>query len=190
MQYGAERFQNEIENCDIDQVEDIIEAHERIEKLQGTDGILALKDEFRNKLDAAIEQIHEAFENKNDLSGMHFFKTSIDRSGDLANELESRDGVFLPEALPNGADEQQQTAPLYVIKVPKLGENILQGKIYKWLKRPGDAVKRGDLLCIIETNEVLGNVHSEIEGTLVELVSKEGCTVDVGGDLTVIREKG
>lgn len=42
----------------------------------------------------------------------------------------------------------------YIVKVPNLGNGITHGKIHQWHKIIGDSVEVGDLLCVIETDQV------------------------------------
>ncbi|GFE52965.1 dihydrolipoamide acyltransferase [Babesia ovis] len=76
---------------------------------------------------------------------------------------------------------------LFIVKVPHIGNGITHGKIHEWHKQKGDHIDVGDLLCIIETDQVLVKVQSQFAGTVVETVGNEGCKVSVGADLTIIR---
>src|ERR1041384_5562401 len=61
--------------------------------------------------------------------------------------------------------------------MPQLGETVAEGKIVKWFKSAGDAVKPGDNLFEIETDKVSVEVPSITAGTLTEIKVQAG---DVG----------
>ncbi|ORM41838.1 Dihydrolipoyllysine-residue succinyltransferase component of 2-oxoglutarate dehydrogenase complex [Babesia sp. Xinjiang] len=76
---------------------------------------------------------------------------------------------------------------LFIVKVPHIGNGITQGKIQQWYKQKGDHVDVGELICVIETEQVLVKVQSQFAGIVVENVGNEGCKVRVGADLLIIR---
>ena len=53
--------------------------------------------------------------------------------------------------------------------MPQLGETVAEGKITKWFKSAGDAVKPGDNLFEIETDKVSMEVPSTTAGVLAEI---------------------
>jgi pyruvate dehydrogenase E2 component (dihydrolipoamide acetyltransferase) len=55
------------------------------------------------------------------------------------------------------------------VLMPQLGETVAEGKITKWFKSAGDAVKPGDNLFEIETDKVSMEVPSTTAGTLTEV---------------------
>ena len=73
----------------------------------------------------------------------------------------------------------------FELKMPKLGESVTEGTIGKWLKQPGDVVKKYDLLVEVQTDKVNTEIPSEVDGTLREVKVKEGETVAVGTPLAV-----
>lgn len=73
----------------------------------------------------------------------------------------------------------------FELKMPKLGESVTEGTIGKWLKQPGDAVKKYDLLVEVQTDKVNTEIPSEVDGTLSEIKVQEGETVSVGTVLAV-----
>jgi len=64
--------------------------------------------------------------------------------------------------------------------MPQLGESIAEGTIVKWLKKPGDAVKKDENLLVISTDKVEAEIPAPIAGTLVNIAVAEGTTVNVG----------
>ncbi|MBV9711265.1 MAG: 2-oxoglutarate dehydrogenase complex dihydrolipoyllysine-residue succinyltransferase [Ktedonobacteraceae bacterium] len=74
------------------------------------------------------------------------------------------------------------------IRVPTLGESIVDATIASWLKKEGDAVKRGDTLVELETDKVNVEVSAEQDGILQKVIKQVGDTVAVGEVLGVIEE--
>jgi len=63
------------------------------------------------------------------------------------------------------------------IKAPSFPESVADGEIATWHKRPGDAIKRDELLADIETDKVVLEIVAPADGTLVEIIKDEGATV-------------
>jgi len=74
------------------------------------------------------------------------------------------------------------------VKMPQLGESITEGTIGKWLKQPGDQVKKYEGLVEIITDKVNAEVPAPLAGILKEIKVKEGTTVTVGTEIAVIEE--
>jgi len=76
------------------------------------------------------------------------------------------------------------------VTMPQLGESITEGTISKWLKKPGDQVKKYESLVEVITDKVNAEVPSPLSGTLEEIKVAEGTTVAVGTEICVISEVG
>jgi 2-oxoglutarate dehydrogenase E2 component (dihydrolipoamide succinyltransferase) len=76
------------------------------------------------------------------------------------------------------------------IKMPQLGETVVEGTITKWLKQEGETVDTDELLVEISTDKVDSEVPSSASGTLQKILVQEGETVKVGTALAVIGEEG
>jgi pyruvate dehydrogenase E2 component (dihydrolipoamide acetyltransferase) len=76
------------------------------------------------------------------------------------------------------------------VLMPQLGETVAEGKITKWFKSAGDAVKPGDNLFEIETDKVSMEVPSITTGTLAEIKVQAGETALVGAVVAVIAGEG
>ncbi|MCC6077326.1 2-oxoglutarate dehydrogenase complex dihydrolipoyllysine-residue succinyltransferase [Pseudomonas sp. GCM10022188] len=63
------------------------------------------------------------------------------------------------------------------IKAPTFPESVADGTVATWHKKPGDAVKRDELIVDIETDKVVMEVLAEADGVLAEIVKNEGDTV-------------
>jgi len=66
------------------------------------------------------------------------------------------------------------------IVMPKMGESIMDGRILKWFKQPGDKIERDETLFEISTDKVDTEVPSAEGGILVEVLFAEGDTANVG----------
>ena len=75
------------------------------------------------------------------------------------------------------------------IRVPTLGESIVDATIASWLKHEGDTVKAGDALVELETDKVNLEVNAEQSGVLQKIVKHEGDTVAVDDVLGIIGEQ-
>jgi pyruvate dehydrogenase E2 component (dihydrolipoamide acetyltransferase) len=75
------------------------------------------------------------------------------------------------------------------VLMPQLGETVAEGKITKWFKSAGDAVKPGDNLFEIETDKVSMEVPSTTTGVLAEVRVPAGEVAPVGAVVAVIADK-
>ncbi|PKB78364.1 MAG: hypothetical protein BZY88_18880 [SAR202 cluster bacterium Io17-Chloro-G9] len=69
------------------------------------------------------------------------------------------------------------------IELPHVGESVVEGTIGKWLKQPGDAVRRYDPLVEVITDKVTMEVPSPVEGTFLRILAEEGETVPMGAPI-------
>jgi pyruvate dehydrogenase E2 component (dihydrolipoamide acetyltransferase) len=74
--------------------------------------------------------------------------------------------------------------------MPQLGETVAEGKIVKWFKSAGDAVKPGDNLFEIETDKTSMEVPATSAGTLAEIRFQVGEVAKVGAVVAVISGAG
>jgi len=73
------------------------------------------------------------------------------------------------------------------IKAPTFPESVADGTVATWHKKPGEAVKRDELIVDIETDKVVIEVLAEADGVVTEIIKNEGDTVlsnEVLGKLT------
>ncbi len=75
---------------------------------------------------------------------------------------------------------------LIEIKVPQLAEGTPEGTLAAWHVKPGQAVKRDQNLCDIETDKVVLETPAQGDGVLVEIKIQSGATVTSGVVLGVI----
>jgi 2-oxoglutarate dehydrogenase E2 component (dihydrolipoamide succinyltransferase) len=72
------------------------------------------------------------------------------------------------------------------IKVPPLGESIVEATVGRWLKREGEEVTEGEPVVELETEKVNMEVTANGSGVLGEIVKQEGETVNIGDTLAFI----
>jgi 2-oxoglutarate dehydrogenase E2 component (dihydrolipoamide succinyltransferase) len=72
------------------------------------------------------------------------------------------------------------------VVMPQMGESIAEGTITRWMKKPGEAVRRDEPLFEISTDKVDAEIPSPAAGTLVEVRHREGETVPVNQVVGVI----
>ena len=76
------------------------------------------------------------------------------------------------------------------IKMPQLGESVVEGTITKWLKGEGDEIQEDELLVEVSTDKVDSEVPSSAAGTIQKILVQEGETVKVGTPIAVVGEGG
>ena len=77
------------------------------------------------------------------------------------------------------------------VRMPALSPTMTEGKLAKWIKKEGDAVRAGDVLAEIETDKATMEVEATDEGTLGKILVKEGTeNVAVNAPIAVILEDG
>lgn len=74
------------------------------------------------------------------------------------------------------------------IKIPSLGESVTEATIAKWLKNVGDTVAQDEPVVELETDKVTLEVNAPESGTLAEITSEAGATVNVGAIVGKITE--
>ncbi|MBB4125145.1 2-oxoglutarate dehydrogenase E2 component (dihydrolipoamide succinyltransferase) [Xanthomonas translucens] len=74
------------------------------------------------------------------------------------------------------------------VKVPVLPESVSDATIASWHKKAGDAVKRDENLVDLETDKVVLEVPSPVDGVLKEIKFETGATVTSSQILAIIEE--
>jgi len=74
------------------------------------------------------------------------------------------------------------------VRVPQMGESIVEAVIGAWRKREGDPVNPGDVLVELETEKVNVEVTADRTGVLQRILKREGETVTVGEVIAMIEE--
>jgi len=76
------------------------------------------------------------------------------------------------------------------VVMPQLGESVVEGKVSRWLKKEGDAVKQYEPILEVETDKVTTEVTAAAGGSLLKILVAEGLVVKAGTPLAVIGEAG
>ncbi len=72
------------------------------------------------------------------------------------------------------------------VKMPKMGESVMEGTVIGWSKSVGDEVEEDETLLEISTDKVDSEVPSPEAGTLAEILVEEGETIEVGQTIAII----
>ena len=86
------------------------------------------------------------------------------------------------------ADSLRDSALMTAIKVPPLGESIVEATVSRWLKKEGDAVAAGDTLVELETDKITVEVPALSAGVLTKRAVNEGDVVKVDQLLAELEE--
>lgn len=74
--------------------------------------------------------------------------------------------------------------------LPQLGEAVAEGTIDRWMKQPGDLVKKFEPLLEVMTDKVTTEITSPVTGTLREILVPDGGTAKVGQPIAVFLQEG
>src|SRR6187551_606805 len=66
------------------------------------------------------------------------------------------------------------------IVMPNLGFDVQQARLIEWLKQPGDAVQKGEVIAVVESDKANVELESVAGGTLLEQLVQAGIEVPVG----------
>ncbi|HTG82055.1 MAG TPA: 2-oxoglutarate dehydrogenase complex dihydrolipoyllysine-residue succinyltransferase [Geobacteraceae bacterium] len=75
------------------------------------------------------------------------------------------------------------------IKVPEVGESVVEALVAKWHKNDGDRVEKDEPLCEIETDKITLEINAEAGGVL-RVAVPAGTTVKIGSVIGTIEEGG
>jgi len=77
-----------------------------------------------------------------------------------------------------------------IVEMPKLGFDMAEGTLSKWIKSENDTVEKGEILAEIETDKATVEVESTFSGIVYKHLITEGTAVPVGTPIAVVAEKG
>jgi pyruvate dehydrogenase E2 component (dihydrolipoamide acetyltransferase) len=75
-------------------------------------------------------------------------------------------------------------------KLPSMGADMDEGKLLEWKVKPGDKVKRGDIVAVVDTTKAAVEIEIWDEGTVHSLAVEPGTTVPVGAVLAWLLAPG
>jgi pyruvate dehydrogenase E2 component (dihydrolipoamide acetyltransferase) len=73
--------------------------------------------------------------------------------------------------------------------MPTLGADMTAGTLLGWMKKPGDEVRRGDIIAEVDTDKGVIEVEVFTSGVIEKLLVEPGAEVPVGTALAIIREE-
>jgi pyruvate dehydrogenase E2 component (dihydrolipoamide acetyltransferase) len=76
------------------------------------------------------------------------------------------------------------------IGMPRLSDSMEEATVIRWLKRPGDAVAKGEELVEVETDKATVVYEAEVAGILEEILVDEGGTALLGAPIARLRTAG
>ena len=76
------------------------------------------------------------------------------------------------------------------INMPKLGFDMAEGTLVRWVKTEGEAINKGDVLAEIETDKATVEVESSATGMVLKLLANQGDVLPVNTPIAMIGEPG
>ena len=73
--------------------------------------------------------------------------------------------------------------------MPILTADMSAGTLVEWRKKPGDLLRRGDIIALVETDKGLIDIEVFTSGMLERIVVPPGATVPTGTVLAIIRDE-
>ena len=77
-----------------------------------------------------------------------------------------------------------------LITMPKLGFDMAEGTLVRWVKAEGDAVAKGDVMAEIETDKATVEVESHTEGIMFRHLAEEETALPVNAPIAIITAEG
>lgn len=76
------------------------------------------------------------------------------------------------------------------ISMPKLGFDMAEGLLVRWVKQVGDNINKGDVLAEIETDKATVEVESSASGVVLQLIVNQGDMVPVNAPIAIVGNAG
>jgi pyruvate dehydrogenase E2 component (dihydrolipoamide acetyltransferase) len=76
------------------------------------------------------------------------------------------------------------------ISMPKLGFDMAEGLLVRWVKQVGENINKGDILAEIETDKATVEVESSATGVVLQLIVDQGTMVPVNAPIAVVGQAG
>ena len=76
------------------------------------------------------------------------------------------------------------------INMPKLGFDMAEGTLVRWVKQVGENINKGDVLAEIETDKATVEVESPAGGVVLQLIVNQGDVVPVYAPFAVVGVAG
>ena len=65
------------------------------------------------------------------------------------------------------------------IIMPQGGQDITEGLVVRWLKKEGEPIRQGEVICEVETEKAVFEVESPTDGVLLKIIAPEGTKVPI-----------
>lgn len=79
---------------------------------------------------------------------------------------------------------------IFEFKLPELGEGLHEGKIERWLVKPGDMVEEDDAIAEVENDKAVVEMSSPVSGKVIKIMVEAGTTAVVGDILLTFEVEG
>lgn len=79
---------------------------------------------------------------------------------------------------------------MFEFRLPSLGADMDEGKLLEWLVHPGDKVKKGQVVAVVDTSKAAVDVEIWQDGTVHELLAESGAKMPVGAVMATLLEPG
>jgi pyruvate dehydrogenase E2 component (dihydrolipoamide acetyltransferase) len=77
-----------------------------------------------------------------------------------------------------------------IVSMPKLGFDMAEGTLVRWVVNEGEKIEKGDVLAEIETDKATVEVESNFSGVLLQQLVEQGTVVPINDPIAVIGEQG
>ncbi|MBL8350750.1 MAG: 2-oxo acid dehydrogenase subunit E2 [Burkholderiaceae bacterium] len=79
---------------------------------------------------------------------------------------------------------------MFEFKLPSLGSDMDSGTLLEWRVAPGEEVRKGDVLAVVDTSKAAVDVETWVDGRVLRLVTEVGQTVPVGSVMALLLAPG
>ena len=76
------------------------------------------------------------------------------------------------------------------ISMPKLGFDMAEGLLVRWVKQVGETINKGDVLAEIETDKATVEVESSASGVVLQHIAEQGAMVPVNAPIAIVGAAG
>ncbi len=76
-----------------------------------------------------------------------------------------------------------------IVEMPKLGFDMAEGTLVRWVRTEGETIQKGEVLAEIETDKATVEVESNFSGVIFRQLVNENDIVPIGTPIAIIAEK-
>ena len=73
--------------------------------------------------------------------------------------------------------------------MPQGGQDLTTGRVVRWLKKEGDPVKKGEVICEVETEKAVFEVSAPQDGLLLQITARDGEEVEILSTIGIVGNK-